>query len=59
MGIAQLERGRVRSLFEDERARFVAAHPRSLELYERGKRSLLAGVPAFSLQNLSGSSISV
>ncbi len=28
-----------------EQARFVSDHPRSGELYERGKRSLLAGVP--------------
>jgi glutamate-1-semialdehyde 2,1-aminomutase len=40
-----IDQARVRSLFEDERTRFVAAHPRSMELYERGKRSLLAGVP--------------
>jgi glutamate-1-semialdehyde 2,1-aminomutase len=40
-----IDRDRVSSLFEDERERFMAAHPRSLELYERAKRSLLAGVP--------------
>jgi glutamate-1-semialdehyde 2,1-aminomutase len=45
MGSTRVGPGQLKRLFEDERERFVAAHPRSLELYERGKRSLLAGVP--------------
>jgi glutamate-1-semialdehyde 2,1-aminomutase len=45
MRVERVDAGQVRRLFQDERARFVAAHPRSMELYERGKRSLLAGVP--------------
>lgn len=32
-------------MMERERARFVEEHPRSAELFERGKGSLLAGVP--------------
>jgi glutamate-1-semialdehyde aminotransferase len=37
--------GRVAELFERERERFVAEHQRSRELYERGRGSLLSGVP--------------
>ncbi|MGQ0668661.1 MAG: aspartate aminotransferase family protein [Actinomycetota bacterium] len=40
-----VDRAGRRSLMERERARFVEEHPRSGELFERGKRSLLAGVP--------------
>jgi glutamate-1-semialdehyde 2,1-aminomutase len=36
---------RVRNLLARERDRFVEAHPRSRELFERGRRSLLGGVP--------------
>jgi glutamate-1-semialdehyde 2,1-aminomutase len=36
---------RVRDLFERERERFAAEHPRSRELYERAEHSLLSGVP--------------
>jgi glutamate-1-semialdehyde 2,1-aminomutase len=45
MRVERVDARQVKRLFEDERARFVAAHPRSMALYERGKRSLLAGVP--------------
>ncbi|HZP90684.1 MAG TPA: aspartate aminotransferase family protein [Actinomycetota bacterium] len=40
-----VDRQRLRSLMDREEARFVAEHPRSAELFERGRRSLLAGVP--------------
>jgi glutamate-1-semialdehyde 2,1-aminomutase len=40
-----VDRGRLRSLMEREEARFVAEHPRSGEMFARGRRSLLAGVP--------------
>ena len=40
-----LDRARLASLDATEQARFVDAHPRSGELFERAKRSLLAGVP--------------
>lgn len=40
-----LDRERIRELMGRERARFVDAHPRSAERFERAKRSLLAGVP--------------
>ena len=40
-----VDRRRLRELMEREAERFVAAHRRSGELFERGKRSLLAGVP--------------
>ena len=36
-----VDRAGLRSLMERERARFVEEHPRSGELFERGKRSLL------------------
>lgn len=38
-------RARVEELFERERGRFAAEHPRSRELYERARGSLLSGVP--------------
>ena len=40
-----IERGRIAELMERERARFVAEHPTSRDLHERGKASLLSGVP--------------
>ncbi len=40
-----IERGRIAQLMERERERFAAEHPRSRELHERGKASLLSGVP--------------
>jgi glutamate-1-semialdehyde 2,1-aminomutase len=40
-----VDRARLSELTERELARFEAEHPRSRELFERGKRNLLAGVP--------------
>lgn len=40
-----VDRRRQRALMKREVERFVAEHPRSGALFERGKRSLLAGVP--------------
>jgi glutamate-1-semialdehyde 2,1-aminomutase len=40
-----LDRGRLGALLADEERRFREAHPRSLAWYERGRRSLLGGVP--------------
>jgi glutamate-1-semialdehyde 2,1-aminomutase len=40
-----IDRARLDSLMERETDRFVQSHPSSGELFERGKRSLLAGVP--------------
>jgi len=40
-----VDRNRLRELMAREEARFVKDHPRSGELFERGKGSLLAGVP--------------
>ena len=36
---------RVAELFQRERERFAASHPRSRELHERARRALLSGVP--------------
>src|SRR4051795_779493 len=40
-----IDRDRLPEILRDEEERFVAEHPRSRELFERGRRSLLAGVP--------------
>ena len=40
-----LDRGRLGALLADEERRFREAHPRSLALFERARRSLLGGVP--------------
>ncbi len=40
-----VDRARLRELTEREGRRFLDEHPRSAELFERGRRSLLAGVP--------------
>ena len=40
-----VERGRIAELMEREQSRFVTAHPESKRLHERGKESLLDGVP--------------
>src|ERR1700675_50010 len=40
-----LDRTRLKSLMEREQKRFVAEHPKSKTIYERGKKSLLSGVP--------------
>lgn len=43
--MADLDRARLQSLLDRERARFTAEHPRSVELAARGRRALLHGVP--------------
>jgi glutamate-1-semialdehyde 2,1-aminomutase len=40
-----LDRSRLQQQLQDERARFAAEHPRSLELAARARESLLMGVP--------------
>ena len=40
-----LDRDRLAVLLEQEERRFVEGHPGSRELFERGRRALLAGVP--------------
>ncbi len=40
-----MDRERLAGLLRAEEERFVEQHPRSRELFEQGKRSLLAGVP--------------
>jgi glutamate-1-semialdehyde 2,1-aminomutase len=40
-----VDRERLRALLGAEQERFVEHHPRSRELFEQGRRSLLAGVP--------------
>jgi glutamate-1-semialdehyde 2,1-aminomutase len=40
-----MDRERLRELLRAEEERFIAQHPRSRELFEQGRRSLLAGVP--------------
>ena len=40
-----MDRERLGELLSAEQERFVERHPRSLELFEQGRRSLLAGVP--------------
>ncbi|HEX2025518.1 MAG TPA: aspartate aminotransferase family protein, partial [Actinomycetota bacterium] len=40
-----VDQDRVRKIFDRERAKFEARHPRSRELFERGRSSLLGGVP--------------
>ncbi len=40
-----LDRARLKSLMEREQKRFVAERPKSKSIYERGKKSLLSGVP--------------
>jgi glutamate-1-semialdehyde 2,1-aminomutase len=43
--VSPLNRGRIRDLMHRERAEFARRHPRSRELFERGRASLLGGVP--------------
>ncbi len=45
MGETGIDRSRVRELMELETTRFVSLHPRSRDMFERAKKSLLAGVP--------------
>jgi len=43
--VAGIDDGRIAAVHATELERFAAAHPRSRELFERGRRSLLGGVP--------------
>jgi glutamate-1-semialdehyde 2,1-aminomutase len=44
-GVREIDRARIRKVIDRERAEFEARHPRSRELFERGRASLLGGVP--------------
>jgi glutamate-1-semialdehyde 2,1-aminomutase len=41
----RLDRDRLAGLLEEEEQRFIAGHPKSRQLFERGEGALLAGVP--------------
>ena len=41
----EIDRDKLARLTDSERERFAASHPRSRELFERSRGSLLAGVP--------------
>ena len=43
--MTEVDRSRLRALMERERAAFAERHPRSRELFERARGSLLGGVP--------------
>jgi glutamate-1-semialdehyde 2,1-aminomutase len=43
--VTEIDRARLADVLRAEEERFVATHPRSGELFEEAKRSLLAGVP--------------
>jgi glutamate-1-semialdehyde 2,1-aminomutase len=43
--ITTIDRSKVKRLLEQEQTLFQQNHPRSFELYQRAKNSLLAGVP--------------
>ena len=43
--MSEVDRARVRDLLQRERTEFVKRHPRSRELYDRARTSLLGGVP--------------
>jgi glutamate-1-semialdehyde 2,1-aminomutase len=43
--MSQLDRARLQTLLDRERARFAAGHPRSIELAGRARHALLHGVP--------------
>jgi glutamate-1-semialdehyde 2,1-aminomutase len=43
--VTEVDRSRLRALMERERAAFAEHHPRSRELFERARGSLLGGVP--------------
>ena len=45
MSHSTVDRARLSELVTRERERFTSSHPRSGELFEAGKRSMLAGVP--------------
>jgi glutamate-1-semialdehyde 2,1-aminomutase len=43
--LAQIDRARIGAVHRAELERFAVEHPRSRELFERGRRSLVSGVP--------------
>jgi len=43
--LADIARSRIKELLEKEEKRFVEGRPKSYALFQRAKRSLLAGVP--------------
>lgn len=43
--MTEIDRKRIKSLLEQERTKFAAQRPRSKELFERARASLLGGVP--------------
>ena len=50
----EIERTRLRALLRRERARYVADHPRSQELFARARATLLSGVPMSFMGMLTG-----
>jgi glutamate-1-semialdehyde 2,1-aminomutase len=50
-----IDRARVEALMEEEDRRFVEEHPKSRELYERAKKSLIKGVPMSGMARWAGS----
>jgi glutamate-1-semialdehyde 2,1-aminomutase len=52
--MAEVDRTRLRELRKLEEQRFLDAHPRSLELFERAKASLVGGVPMNWMQRWPG-----
>ena len=50
----RIDRVRLRTLLERERAQYVADHPRSRELFEQATTTLLAGVPMSFMSMLTG-----
>jgi glutamate-1-semialdehyde 2,1-aminomutase len=49
-----IDRARLRGLLAEEEVRFASCHPRSRELYERARRSLLGGVPMHWMSRWAG-----
>jgi glutamate-1-semialdehyde 2,1-aminomutase len=43
--VAEIDRARLKTILAREQERFTETHPRSRELFERARRSLLGGVP--------------
>ncbi len=43
--VAEIDRGRIDDLYEEELARFIAERPKSIEMLERARRSMPSGVP--------------
>jgi glutamate-1-semialdehyde 2,1-aminomutase len=53
--VVSIDRSRLRSLMAEEQQRFVATHPRSGELFDRARGSMLAGVPMPWMSEWAGS----